>query len=606
MKPRALCLFAILSCSLTGHLLATSLYWDNGAGTANWGDVANWSTAEAGGAGTDPTAVPGVNDVATFNVTGLTHASSDPKTINLGGDIELSGLKYTGQTNLLTLRGGTGNVTLKLGAAGIVASGTGSSSSTTVGTVTTLFPSKTFTLDNTISVSLMADQKWESNIVEAPPTTPPTTSVVNTDGIFVSGPVSLGIAGNHTLTLGGTSGTTPANTISGVISDGGTDRSLAITLNGTTSNRWTLSGINTYTGATTITSGALTIGHINALGATSAGTTVASGAGLFFRNTVGTMAAEALTISGTGPDNKGVLRNVGGNNNWTGAISLGSATVAIGADGGTFTLNSSAAVGLASGVSASTLQFVTTSATATSSVVVNGDITGAISINKGAVTNSNASPNASVTFGTTAKTYTGSTTITSGIFVLNTGLTNTSSFTAAANSVVRGNGGSINNLSTTTINGTLAPGASAAAGMGTMAMGRLDLGATSTLSIDINSATGATDLITLAGTTGNLNIASGAKITLADMVSTTNTVNGALLFIKYSGVWNGTTFMSSGGTAITDGQIVSVGANQYQFDYDIVDGTGHAVGLILIPEPSGALLAALAGGACLARRRRKA
>lgn len=590
MKPRAFSVFALTCLSLSGPLLAVPLYWDGSAGSA-FSNAENWSTDVAGGVNPD-SLVPGAGDVATFNATSLVTGSLVPQTIDLGGNISVSGLNYTGQSNRLTLQGGGSNVILSIGADGIVASGATSATDP---------PTKVFTIGSTtanqnVAISLTANQSWLSNI---------SGTGTSTDGIYIRNGVSLGVAGNITLTLGGSSATTPLNTISGVISDGGTDRSLSINMNpgsSNGSNRWTLSGNNTYTGTTTVAFGAMTIGHVNALGSTTAGTVVQNTAGLFFRGDVGNMAAEALTLSGNGPDSKGSLRNVNGTNTWNGAITLASATVSIGSDAGSLTLSSTA--NISTNVAATTLQFVTTSATANSALTVNGNISGAISINKGPNTNTNNSPNATVTFGGTAKTYTGSTTVTSGALVLNTGLTNTSGVTVAAAATLRGNNGSISNLATTTVNGRLAPGATPTLSIGTLTMGRLDLAATSTLAIDIDSATNTVDLVSLTGLTGDLNITEGAVLALGD-ISSASVLTGALMFLKYTGAWNGGRFTVDGVLINDNGQLVTIKGNQFQIDYDFVSGADKGVALIAVPEPAAAGLAAF-GAVALGLRRRRA
>jgi fibronectin-binding autotransporter adhesin len=87
----------------------------------------------------------------------------------------------------------------------------------------------------------------------------------------------------------------------------------------------TLSGANTYTGATSVNAGTIIVGNVDAFGTTAADTTVASGARITF-NALATNAtvAEAFTISGTGTTaNNGAL-NMGGSKivNLTGAITL--------------------------------------------------------------------------------------------------------------------------------------------------------------------------------------------------------------------------------------------------------------------------------------------
>jgi autotransporter-associated beta strand protein len=95
------------------------------------------------------------------------------------------------------------------------------------------------------------------------------------------------------------------STFSGVIRNG--SGSVALTKNGT--GTLTLAGNNTYTGATTISVGAINIQHANALGTTAAGTTVASGAALQLQGGISVW-AEALTLSGNGVSSDGALRNI--------------------------------------------------------------------------------------------------------------------------------------------------------------------------------------------------------------------------------------------------------------------------------------------------------
>jgi autotransporter-associated beta strand protein len=104
----------------------------------------------------------------------------------------------------------------------------------------------------------------------------------------------------------------------------------------------TLSGANTYSGATTITNGALNIQNANALGSTAAGTTVASGAALELQGGV-TVGAEALTLNGSGISSGGALRNISGNNLYSGTVTLGSAS-RINSDAGTLTVSNASAI----------------------------------------------------------------------------------------------------------------------------------------------------------------------------------------------------------------------------------------------------------------------
>lgn len=103
---------------------------------------------------------------------------------------------------------------------------------------------------------------------------------------------------------------------------------LAVTKAGT--GILTLGGVNTHGGETRVQGdGVLTISNADALGATSAGTTVVSGSQLRLVGGL-TLAAEPLTISGSGyggvntTEERGALRSNSGHNMWTGPITVSS------------------------------------------------------------------------------------------------------------------------------------------------------------------------------------------------------------------------------------------------------------------------------------------
>lgn len=91
----------------------------------------------------------------------------------------------------------------------------------------------------------------------------------------------------------------------------------------------------TYTGPTYVNVGTVSVRHASGLGTAAAGTTVASGAALELQGGIN-VAAEALTLNGSGIGGAGALRNVSGDNTWGGTVALGGATV--GVDAGTLTL----------------------------------------------------------------------------------------------------------------------------------------------------------------------------------------------------------------------------------------------------------------------------
>jgi autotransporter-associated beta strand protein len=137
-----------------------------------------------------------------------------------------------------------------------------------------------------------------------------------------TGNISTETAGAKTVSFG-TNDTSLTNVkdFQGVISNGSGTIAVAKVNGG---NIW-LSGNNTYTGATNVNAGVLIIGHANALGGTTGGTTVTNAASLGLRNGI-TTAAEALTLT-PGGGSTGMLRNMSGNNTWSGTITTtGSAT----------------------------------------------------------------------------------------------------------------------------------------------------------------------------------------------------------------------------------------------------------------------------------------
>jgi autotransporter-associated beta strand protein len=136
-----------------------------------------------------------------------------------------------------------------------------------------------------------------------------------------TGTISTATAGTKTLTFA-TNGMalTDVKDFQGVISNG--SGTIAVTKSNS-GNIW-ISGNNSYTGATSVSGGVLIIGHANALGSTVAGTTVSNGASLALRGGIIT-AAEALTFT-PGTSGTSMLRNLTGNNTWSGTITSNTTT----------------------------------------------------------------------------------------------------------------------------------------------------------------------------------------------------------------------------------------------------------------------------------------
>ena len=148
-------------------------------------------------------------------------------------------------------------------------------------------------------------------------------------------------------------GTTPTVTVNGL----GTGKTVTISaiIEGTQgltkagNGTLTLSGVNTYSGASSISAGILSITGNNSLGAAGSGngTTVSNNAALRL-DASGLNITESLTVQGDGSNFTGALFNNSGNNTYSGLITVGAAGARIGANNNT-TLNLTGGVSSSSG-----------------------------------------------------------------------------------------------------------------------------------------------------------------------------------------------------------------------------------------------------------------
>lgn len=244
-----------------------------------------------------------------------------------------------------------------------------------------------------------------------------------------------------------------------------------------------LSGVNTYTGLTTVSAGLLNVQASSALGTADAGTTVASGTTLQVQGDID-LGAEALTISGTGlAGQAGVLVNVSGINTISGALTLG-ADSTISSLAGELNLTSTAAV-------------VGNASDLTLTGAGNGSLSGAMDATITSVTKSGTGHwtlNG-------ANTYTGATTVSNGMLTI--GSTGSLGDTA----VTVQSGATLNVLGTTGTGAVSVQSGATLAGSGT-------LGGAVTLANDATLSAG--DAL-VAGSTGTLGI--GAGLNLANETS---------------------------------------------------------------------------------------
>ena len=221
---------------------------------------------------------------------------------------------------------------------------------------------------------------------------------------------------NHSLTLKGAGD----GIVSGTITTG------SGTLSKSNGGKWTLSGANTYTGATSITGGVLNIQNATALGTTSGGVTVS--AALELQNNI-TVGNESLSLTGGGISSNGALRNISGTNEYQGSITLTGNTI-IQCDAGTLNLTNA--------------NTITGTFTLNLEGAGNINITGIISTSTGTLTKIDGG---TVTL-TGVNTYTGLTTVTGGILIL----ANTSGNTIPATNNITVSGGTLRISENQTIN----------------------------------------------------------------------------------------------------------------------------------------------------------
>lgn len=555
-RHRGLCaVFAAGLLAADVSFAQTSVYWDlngvtagasvtptgawNTAGAANWnaasdgtGALANWTQSNHAvfSAGTDATGTYTVTLGAPITVGNLTFQTGTPtitaNTLTIaaaGSTIDVA----SGVTARIdSLMAGTGVIT-KTGLGTFITGSTTSNSHTGAVNVNAgVFQSQkqaaVGAIGDAAAVSVLAGAtlRFNGNATYVSETIGSLTGGGNVEHSGAAAPFALKING-------------AASTIfSGIISDGANNLNLE---KNTGAGTLTLSGANAYDGTTTINVGAIKIQNATALGSTTSGTTVASGATLQIEGGIA-VGAEALTLSGTGLGSSGAVQNITGTNSFAGNLTL-AANSEIQSDAGTLTFS-----GTINGSAASRTLTFDGAGNTTATNVIGANISTLTKNGTGTLTLSGAN------------TYTGATAIKAGIL-------------------------SINSLA------NVSAGASALGAPTTVANGTIAIGSTTTGATLAYTGSGHTSnrVINLAGTTGGATLdasgsgalvfssaltATGAgskTLTLAGSSTAANTLSGAI--VNNSGT-NLTSLVKSGA-----GTWVLSGANTFTGTTAINGGT---------------------------------
>lgn len=300
---------------------------------------------------------------------------------------------------------------------------------------------------------------------------------LSTDPSVVGTPVveDAGTAVTHTLTVSNASDNVFAGTL-----QNGASGTLALLKSG--QGTLTVSGSNTYGGATTVSVGTLSVGHANALGTAGAITLGDANSGT---------SALGLTVGGGVTFNRPfTIAACGGGTTIGGVNSSGVATF-----GGNITLNTNANVTAAGG----------------GTVVLNGVVSGGFSVTK---------LGAGTVVLTNINTFSAGMSVSNGTLLVNnsTGSGTGPGAVVINNGAALGGTGSVNGAVSTTTGGHLAPGSSAA-GILTVS-NTLSVATNTFLDLDLNQpnmapGTGGNDLMAVKGSTGaNGNLTLSSNLTV--------------------------------------------------------------------------------------------
>jgi autotransporter-associated beta strand protein len=372
----------------------------------------------------------------------------------------------------------------------------------------------------------------------------------------------------------------------------------------------TLGGANNYSGSTLVNTGILSVSHNNALGTTGGTTTVASGASLELQNNV--TLAESVSINGTGAGGTGALRNLSGNNTYSGALTVaGAATITSDADN--LTLSGAAITGGNALTFAGAGQTTVDRNIATTAAVIKNGV--GIAELQG------------------TNTYTGATTINGGSLLVSGSLSGTSTVNVNGGGTLGGTG-SVTTAAAgnTTVfsGGTLAPGAGLESLTFNTVSTTLDLQLGSTFQLSIGSSHTGPDGAAVLSDYSKLTLGTGVSATLHGEISTvitSNLNNGDLFTVIINSGQALETYFSNTAPVVgsTSTYAFSSGGQDWLINFEyagLMTGSGidredfqnisggANVALLAVPEPNA--LSMLAGSLGLAlglqrfRRRRTA
>lgn len=409
----------------------------------------------------------------------------------------------------------------------------------------------------------------------------------NTAGYSISG----------SLTLANDAGSTITNNVSALISaniSNGSGGASVLTKTG--SGVLTLTGNNTYSLATIVGQGTLSVSSIaNGGVASSIGASSSSDFALQLKN------GATLLYTGTGSTtNRSMMIDYSG-------------TIDASGSGALKFNNASGVLSTNTGAAANTSRTITLTGTNA------GDNTMALRIGNptgsGSPVTSLAKSGSGqwiITGGT--NTYSGGTTISAGTLLVN----NTSG-SGLGSGAVTVNGGTFGGTGAFAGAITVGSGANLHSGgiesIETLGSGALTMNNNSTFGYEINSSVTVSVGADLQKVTGSLNLVGTVTLTLNDLATTPVAFAQGTKFtlVNYTGVWNGGFFTVNGNT-VADGDLFTVGLNTWIIDYDALTGgsnfsgefasDSNFVNITAVPEPGTLALFCIGAGVIIFKRKR--